>query len=154
MLILLPKFPPQWPLETKGISCDKEAMTKPSLFWMTTPRPALLSLSKIASSKFILEQGDLRAVHEGTCQVGCTCVIVGRVENSSIHSFICSNNWPRVIVCLPNQRLNHIVLYLRVSWFPIGIVFQKTANFGKRKRAWTTSSWWLQIALWELIFYS
>ena len=62
---------------------------------MTTPRPALLSLSKIASSKFILEQGDLRAVHEGTCQVGCTCVIVGRVENSSIHSFICSNNWPR-----------------------------------------------------------
>ena len=42
----------------KRISCDRDAITRPASFRVTTPSPALLSPAKVAPSKFTLTSDD------------------------------------------------------------------------------------------------
>ena len=88
-----------------GIFWDKDAITLPSLFRMTTPNPALLSSAKVASSKLILYQLSWGGVHVAACVLLCFVDVMGLEWDSSCRSRECSSTLSSGSVGFPSRRL-------------------------------------------------
>lgn len=92
-------------VDGKGSFCVSEAFTRPSLFWMTTPRLALLSSANVAPSKLILYQGNSRGYQDVCCWLQWNDE-VARLDRALISlSRECFNILSRGKNGLPNRRL-------------------------------------------------
>lgn len=87
-------------MKGRGICWDREAITKPASFRITTATPEQFSLSKIATSKLILYQDVSGGQHDVTELTEVWCIV-----NSSSCSFARCRIFSSVLVCLPRQRL-------------------------------------------------